>query len=128
MYSTKHSNTYPDIILTLATPQDRNNFLKSINDFKQSKKDQLRLQHIGFTSPMAFHVNENLTRDNYDLLKAALKLKKQNLIYSVFSRRGLINVKITKDDEPIRITNQDDIRKIQQSSSHLFRNSSNHSF
>lgn len=82
------------------SPYDKNCILKSIAYFKRNNKTLLSLNHIGFDSPNVIHINENLTATNYKILQSALKLKRQKIVESAYSFRGLIYVKERRSDPP----------------------------
>lgn len=91
------------IIVNLMSPYDKNFVLKSLAIFKKNNKSQLLLNYIGENSNKPFYVNENLTANNYKILIEAIKLRNQNCLKSAYTFRGLVYVKQTGSDQPIRI-------------------------
>lgn len=92
------------ILLKLMSPYDKNFLLRTISQFKNFTKSPLKLCHIGFEhNEKNFFVNENLTQNNFTIFKHALQCRKQDRIKSVFSRRGLVYIKINSNDEPISV-------------------------
>lgn len=102
----KNKNNSKDavIIVKMWSPYDKNYFLKSFTNFRKINKGfNFCLKHIGESSNNKFYINENLTQYNFNILRAANKLKKAHRIHSAFSLRGLIYVKIAADSNLIRI-------------------------
>jgi len=50
-------------------------------------------------------MNECLSTSNLKLLSAASSLKKEKKLFSVFTLRGLVHVKVHEDDRPFRVEN-----------------------
>jgi len=103
-----HNNKITDgaIIVKLATPQMRNNILRSLAEFrKRTPKQQLSLQHMGYNSTASIFVNEQLTQNNHQILNSANRMKKQkhNPIQSVFTRRGIVNIVLHEHEGAIQI-------------------------
>lgn len=105
-----HSNKYKAdskdavIIVKMWSPYDRNYFLKTLANFRKINKGFFfSLRDIGMNSDTKFFVNENLTAKNYNILRAALRLKKSHRIHSAFPIRGMVNIKIHANDQPIQI-------------------------
>jgi len=65
--------------------------LRAIGVHRQTTKSQLSLQLIGFDSPALIYLQ--LTKTNYEIFKHAMRLKKQNRVAAVFTRRGDVFVK-----------------------------------
>lgn len=107
---TKYKTKSPDstIIIKMESAYDKNYLLKSISNYKNMIRGHLKLNMIGFESNSNFFVNENLTSTNYNIFKNALKYRKMNKIVSVFTRRGIVYIKIATGDEaqPIRSVNE----------------------
>lgn len=92
------------IMVKMCSPYDKNFFLKSLASFKKQNKDfSFRLRHIGFNSDNKFYINENLTKTNFQIFRAAVRLKKKNRIYSVFTMRGFVYIKKTAEDNAMEI-------------------------
>lgn len=92
------------IMVKMCSPYDKNFFLKSLASFKKHNKDfSFRLRHIGFNSDNKFYINENLTKTNFQIFRAAVRLKKKNRIYSVFTMRGFVYIKKTAEDNAMEI-------------------------
>lgn len=66
----------PTILVKLTSPYEKNYFLKSVSSFRRNNKDLLRLNMLNFESNEPFYVNENLTKSNFEVFNAAIKLKK----------------------------------------------------
>lgn len=109
----KHKEKSPDsaIIVKLESPYDKNFILKTIRCFKNATKDHLKLNHIGFQSDANFFINENLTSHNYNIFTYALKYKKLNKLSTVFTRRGIVFVKIGTGDEAVAVKSTDELNE-----------------
>lgn len=97
----KNKNNSKDavIIVKMWSPYDKNFFLKSFTNYRKINKGfYFSLNHIGESCNNKFWVNENLTPTNYNILRAANKLKRENRLHSAFSMRGLVYIKKTADD------------------------------
>lgn len=111
----KRDNNSPDavIIVRMWSPYDKNFFLKILSSFKKNNKDfYFRLRQIGFDSNSPFFVNENLTQTNYQILQAAVRLKRQKRLHSAFTIRGLVYVKRQPDDKAFRIDEYDQLSRL----------------
>lgn len=100
----KSKGISPDgvIIARLMTPYDKNFVLKSLNEYKK-KNNYLKLNLLGFEPDkqnQSFYINENLTNGNFKILREAISLKKQKLLQSAYSFRGLVYVKRLSTDQP----------------------------
>lgn len=104
--------TDPAIIVRFDTPFERNFLLKAISNFLRIRKGQLLLSDVGFDSNQPFNVKENLTQRNFLLYIEAVRLWRDNKLESVYSRRGIVYVKVNRADEPSRIDSFDDIKKL----------------
>lgn len=92
------------IIVKMWSPYDKNYFLKSFANYRKINKGfNFCLKHLGESSNNKFFVNENLTQYNYTILRAAIKLKKENRLHSAFSMRGLVYIKKTAESNIIRV-------------------------
>lgn len=99
------------VLVKLFSPVNKNFVLKTISTFKRENKTQLSLNMCGFDSAKPFFVNEDLTRNNYQIFQAAMKLKKQRKVSAVFTLRGLVHVKQTDGDRGIRIESAEELTK-----------------
>ena len=101
MKKTSSPRNDPDIIVRLKSSYDRNFVLRSIAKHCRSAQKQLSLREIGLDSDVSLYVHECLTKANYDCLKLALRLKKQQKLHAAFTRRGLVHVKQTENSDLI---------------------------
>lgn len=102
----KHKNVSKDavIIVKMWSAYDKNFFLKSLANFRKLNKGfSFTLRDIGLNSDNKFYVNENLTQFNFNILRAAIRLKKKNLLHSAFTLRGLVYIKRGANDNLIHI-------------------------
>jgi len=106
------TNTDAPIIIKLKTPQAKNKFLFDVADFKQkNNKKHLLINQMGFESDAEFYINEQLTKQNHNILKSAVRLKKHGNLWSVYTRRGMIFVKRQRNDSAICVR---DIRQLNE--------------
>lgn len=83
------------ILLQFALRNNRDDFYSGY-----LQKRDLRLQHLGINSNRRIYVNENLAVAARKIKKAALQLKKSGKLSSVYSKKGIIHVKRTADQQP----------------------------
>lgn len=91
------------ILVKLFSPIHKNFILKTVANFKRDNKTQITLNMCGFDSNKPIFLNEDLTRYNYQILQAGLKLKKQRKIVAAFTFRGIVYVKQNDSDRGIRV-------------------------
>lgn len=110
----KHKKVHPDsaIIMKMETPYDKNYVLTCINNYRKQTKCNLTLNMIGFDSNINFFINENLTVTNYNIFKTALKYRKIGKISSTFTKRGIVQIKITAEDEPVCVNSIDELNNL----------------
>lgn len=116
----------PPIAIKLINHNDKNEVLKKISLFKRKVNGLLLLKHAGIESDVPIYMNELLSHSNHNILKAALAYKKKNKIHAVFTIRGLIYIKKSKDGSAICIESLEALNKFCQQENHnindLFRN------
>lgn len=105
----KQSSPDAVIIVNFLSPYDKNFFLKCFFDYKKRNGKCLCLNDLGFDSNSPFYINENLSNTNYKLFREAFLLKKQKLIHSAYTFRGLVYVKRCASDEPVCIVHSDSL-------------------
>lgn len=118
------NRTYTDgtILIKVATPSDKNFLLKTIAIYKRNKGDLLRLHDAGFNSDMPIYMNESLTKTNHSILQLAVRMKRQKKLYSVFTLRGLINVKLNENDTSVCIDSIEKLCEITDTNSSMTNN------
>lgn len=95
------------------SPYDKNFFLKSLANYKKINKDFcFTLNDVGLDSNTKFFVNESLTVGNYVILREAVRMKRNKRIHSAFSMRGLVYVRKTANDQPIRIDEYEQLKSL----------------
>lgn len=105
-HNNKRTNDSPDavILVRMWCPYDKNYFLKTLANFKKLNKGfNFCLNHIGLNSTKIFFINENLTQTNYQILQAAISLKRDKQIHSAFTMRGFVYIKEKPEDKPFRV-------------------------
>lgn len=104
-----NSTKYDTIIVKCTSATEKNKFLKALSLHKKQKKDFLKLNQIGFHSNAPIYVNESLTKMNYKIFQAAVKLKKTNRIKSTYTFRGQIFIKKDDGDKGVLIQSIEDL-------------------
>ena len=69
----------------------------------------LNLSNIGFQNQSRIFINENLTKKNNTIYKAALNLKKQKSIVKTFTKNGQIFVLTKVNSQPMLISSLEQI-------------------
>ncbi|XP_041449628.1 uncharacterized protein LOC121404360 [Drosophila obscura] len=108
-----HSIVDPIIIVKLELVRDKAALLRNIGMYRRETKQPLTLQLLGLNSPAPVYVNEQLTRENYQIFREALKMKKHRKQQSVFTRRGMVHVKVTQESEIWEVLKIEDLREMQ---------------
>lgn len=96
-----HKNDGP-IILKFANSVISNNLFRKYLD----KKD-LNLKHIGFDSDKRIFIRESLSKKNAMIFSEALKLRRNGVLASSYSRKGLVFIRISQDDNPLLVSSLD---------------------
>jgi len=63
-------------------------------EYRRTHKKPLVLGLLGLNWNAALYLNEQLTKENYNIFKKAMTMKKQKLLSAVFSRRGFVHVRV----------------------------------
>lgn len=82
------------LLLQFALRNQRNDFYSSY-----LQKRDLQLNHLGLNSDRRIYINENLAVAARKIKKAALQLKKSGKLSSVYSKKGVVHVKHTADQQ-----------------------------
>lgn len=112
----KNKVNSPDgvIIAKLMTPHDKNFVLKAVNKYRKDNNN-LKLTLLGFEPDarnLDFFVHENLTNGNFKILREALNFKRQKLLHSAYSYRGLVYIRQSQEDQPICIESLDALNNV----------------
>lgn len=102
------------IVVQLASPRLRDQFLASITNFNKSNKDnKLNSEHLGYSGPKtAIFVTEHLS-PTYRALHAAARNKAKELGYKfVWVRGGRIFMRKVQESEHIMVRNMDTLNKL----------------
>jgi len=94
------------IIVKFKSASHRNDVLRAVSLFCRSNEKKLHLELLGFDSTAPFYVHECLTLQNYNILKLALRLKKEKKLFHVFTRHGLVHVRRSQQGRIIQIDNR----------------------
>lgn len=89
------------IILQFALRNDRDEFYSCY-----LQKRDLKLCHLGIDSTRRIYVNENLTVTARRIKAAALRLKKDGKLSSVYTKQGIVMVKRSVDQLPVTIRSE----------------------
>lgn len=87
---------FPPIIMKFISGPARNEFYSSYLKFKI-----LNLSNIGFNSKDRVYIQESLSPLHAEIFRRALALRKEELLHTVFTRNGFVNVRLNKDDKAI---------------------------
>ena len=90
------------IIVKLYSSFERNYLMRSFAMFRRQNRP-LTLQQIGFQSHAPIYLNENLTKTNNSIMRAASKYKREKKCSAAYSLRGWVFVRIQQNDAPILI-------------------------
>ena len=85
----------PSILLQFVFKSERNDFFR-----RYLATRNLSLQHLGLATKSRIYISENLTKLGRTIKGAALKLKKDGKLQSVFTRGGIVYTKVAADAEP----------------------------
>lgn len=110
---TKGSVSNP-IIVKFHSSFERNLLLRTIANYKRTNNRQLNLKDVGVESDRPIYIRECLTIKNQKIMHAALELKKEKLLTSVFTFRGVVHVKCQTNAESIKINNIEDLEELRK--------------
>lgn len=65
------------------------------------RQKSLNLQHLGFINQNRVYINENLAPEDREIRTQAIKLKKQYRIQQVFTRNGVVFVRVKTGDDAV---------------------------
>lgn len=85
----------PPILLQFAFKSERNDFFR-----RYLAARNLSLQHLGLATKTRIYLSENLTKLGRTIKGAALKLKHDGKIHSVFTYDGIVYTKAAADAKP----------------------------
>lgn len=113
-HNNRYQNFSPDavILVKLYSPYDKNFIMKCLANYRKSYKTELKLSHFGLGGDRPFYVNENLTTTNHKILRSAIDRKKQGLVKTAYTIRGLVYVKFNGNDEPIRVESMEELNNL----------------
>lgn len=94
------------IILQFAIRSQRDEFFS-----RYLRACDLSLTSIGFSSSRRIFINEDLGPEERKLRSMAVKLKKHGIFHSVFSRNGIVFVKLSSTQQPMAVTSEASLGK-----------------
>lgn len=98
---TQHKNKPSPIIIKLNSAYDRNQLFRA---FAKANKRSLTLSDIGESSDSKIYIHESLSKINRDLINYATQKKRQKLLWSVYSKRGIVYAKQKQNSEAKQVT------------------------
>lgn len=103
------TSPHPPILIKFLSPHDKSFVLRSIANYRKTTKQQPCLRDLGFDDCVnsAVFIHECLTVKNRSLLQYALKMKKEDKLFSVYTMRGRVYVKKSRNENAILIENAD---------------------
>ena len=122
----KNNTQYNDgpIIVKLSSSYERNFLMRSFAVHRRQKRTLLTLEHIGLNSNQPIYINENLTKTNNTIMKAASKYKRENKFHAAYSLRGMVFIRISNNDAPLLIKSLNMLDELASNES-VFRNDGN---
>lgn len=90
------------ILLQFALKNNRDDFYSGY-----LRQRDLQLCHLGINSSRRVYINENLTVTMRKIKAAALRLKKEGKLSSVFSKLGVVYVKRPDDQQPVAVNSEE---------------------
>lgn len=73
------------------------------------KFKNLSVQHLGYQVAKRIFINESLSNHVSNLLKSALAMRKDGLIYKVYTSNGNLFIIVTANDRPFRVTTREQL-------------------
>lgn len=73
------------------------------------RQRSLNLRHIGFDNANRVYINENLTQQDREIRSQAIKLKNQGRIQQVYTRNGVVHVRVEDGDEVVPVYTLDQL-------------------
>lgn len=110
----KHETAAPPIVIKFFSQHDKLLVLRSIANHRKITNKQLHLDDLGLGNVKAtlksnVYLHESLTIKNRSLLQQALKAKRDKKLFSVFTIRGLVYIKKSKDEDAKLFQSTDDL-------------------
>ncbi|XP_055909042.1 uncharacterized protein LOC129943925 [Eupeodes corollae] len=104
----------PPIVIKFFSQHDKLLVLRSIANHRKITNKQLHLDDLGLGNVKAtlksnVYLHESLTIKNRSLLQQALKAKRDKKLFSVFTIRGLVYIKKSKDEDAKLFQSTDDL-------------------
>lgn len=89
----------PIIVVNFQNSWDKSNFIRCC-----LKAGELNLTSIGFSSPGRIFFGENLTKRNYMIFRKCSQMKKENKIFKLHTRNGLVYICRNQNSSFVPIT------------------------
>lgn len=110
----------PTIIMKFISSTARNKFYRLYVEVV--KKTPIVLADMGFSSNDRISLQESLSPPNAVIFRKAIEIKKQSLIYSVFTQNGFVKIRVGSDTNPILISDIHQLVKIASCSTEVHHN------
>lgn len=113
----KNANYTTDagVIVKLNSITDKASILRAASAFRKQNNSTLNLSHAGFDSNAPIYVNECLTKKKKQILNVAIRLKRNQHLWAVYTMRGRVYIKKRQGDASIEVTNIDILNEITNS-------------
>lgn len=105
----KRKNTDPSIIIKFDSPSGKNKVLLAAKNVCKQGGHGLSLRNVSFDSDQPIYLQESLTSRNYQIYRAALKLKRKGKVAVVFTKNGRVFVRRTPEDDIQYISSSEDL-------------------
>lgn len=100
------------VIIKFYTPFDRNRTLKAFSDFRRKHRGIVSMSSAGFECDTVFRIYESLDAPNRKVLQLATKLKRDKKLWSAFSVRGKVYVRLQRNAEAVYVPDEDSLLTI----------------
>lgn len=100
------------VIVKFYTPFDRNRTLKAFSDFRRKNKGIVSMRSAGIECDTAFRIYESLDAPNRKVLQLATKQKREKKLWSAFSIRGKVYVRLQRNSEALYIPNEEALMRL----------------
>lgn len=95
------------IIVKFLSAHDKNTTLKAFADFRKRNSRQLILRDIGEDSNAPIYFHESLTKNNRNILRHAIRLRRKHQLFSAFTSSGIVYIKLNNNDVPRTVNSVD---------------------
>lgn len=104
-----YKNEGPIVLKFVSSTISNELFIKYLN------KKNLNLTHLNFDIDRRVFIREGLTKTNAFIFSEALKLRRNGILASTYTRKGQILIRIAQEDKPILVTSVEKLNEIASS-------------